>query len=284
MSLTSIGYDTTTTKRLTEVDWAKALPRVGGAFYGVDGADDWRVTAVAGLDRTVAINIGAGFGHGVHDTLATATNNTLQMDIVSSGSRWDLVATRRAWQNTGGGPTVFAKINGSATKEIPSGRLKNPGVQDDQPLALVQTTAGQSQPTALIDLRCWASNGGLVAVDLLALDYLAAPGADVRIGADRWLYLPDANRVFGWRRVNEEIVEKGKFNVTTTTSAPYQPRTINLPAGKFTASPNIDLTWESPSGLPPRMRLYSVGASSFGVNVMSDVGEVSGTVHWTARQ
>lgn len=85
-------------------------------------------------------------------------------------------------------------------------------------------------------------------------------------------------------RLASPISASGFYNATTTTAAPYTPNVVTLPSGLFTVKPNIQVTWESPSGLPPRLRTYNVSTSSFGVNVMSDVGELSGTVHWTATQ
>lgn len=87
----------------------------------------------------------------------------------------------------------------------------------------------------------------------------------------------------GWRLASP-ISTSGSYNVSTTSSTPYVPNTISLPTGLFTVKPNVQVTWESPSGLPPRLRTFNVGTGSFGVNVMSDVGDVSGTVHWTASQ
>jgi hypothetical protein len=69
------------------------------------------------------------------------------------------------------------KINGGATPVIPGGRQVGPGNIDDQPLALVQVTAGQTQPTAIIDLRTWAGDGGgLIANDDLVRSFLNSSG------------------------------------------------------------------------------------------------------------
>lgn len=246
MAIASIGYDTTTEKRVTEIDWAKALPRIGGSFYGVDGANDWKVSAVAGQDRTVSINVGSGWGHGVHDTLPAADGNfTLQLDSILSGSRWDLVACRRAWQATGGGPTAFVKVGGSSTKEIPAGRINNPGVQDDQPLALVQVTAGSSQPTGLIDLRCWASNGGLLVADKLALDYLAFPGARAMLGEIEYRYLPDVLGDYEWRARYPS--QGGPVVVPISNGADLGSAQVTFPI-PFSTPPSVTLTKAMTSG------------------------------------
>lgn len=190
MAIVSKFYD----GPVTESDWAQN--RLGVPAYGVAGSSDWLVSAVAGQDRTVSIAAGSGFGHGVADT--SDANETIQLDTISSGSRWDLIAMRRDWQPAAGGPSAFVKVTGTGTKQLPAGRLNDPGVQDDQPLALVQVSAGQTQPTAIVDLRVWSSNGGVTIADELALSYLNQPGARVLHGANEWAYLRDSNGVFGW--------------------------------------------------------------------------------------
>lgn len=195
VTFTSNGYDTTTTNPYSEVAWANAHPAIGASAYGVRSAPDWAVTAVAGADRTVSIAAGFGWGRGVTDQ--TVANDTIQLDTISSGSRWDLIVARRDWTPTAG-VTTFQKVNGGATQIIPGGRNVGPGNIDDQPLALVQITAGQTQPTAIIDLRCWAGNGGLVAKDVLVKSYLNILGASVYIGGVVWRYIPGANDVPTW--------------------------------------------------------------------------------------
>jgi hypothetical protein len=195
VTFTSYGYDTTTGNPYTEIAWADAHPLIGSGMYGVRSGSDWKVTAVTGADRTVSIAPGFGWGYGVIDL--TTTNDTIQLDTITSGSRWDLIAARRDWTPTSG-ESKFVKINGGSTKAIPGGRLVTQGQIDDQPLALVQVTAGQTQPTAIIDLRCWATNGGVVAKDDLAKNYLNRLGTEVYINGVEWRYIPGANDVPEW--------------------------------------------------------------------------------------
>lgn len=195
----SHGYDTTTGNPYTEIAWADAHPRIGSGTYGVRSGGDWKVTAVAGQDRTVSIAAGFGWGSGVIDQ--TVANDTIQLDTISSGSRWDLIVARRDWTPTAG-ETVFMKINGGSVKAIPGGRLETPGGIDDQPLALVQVTAGQTQPTAIVDLRCWAVNGGMVAKDDLVKSYLNDLGTELYINGVQWRYIPGANDVPEWISVD----------------------------------------------------------------------------------
>ena len=193
----SNGYDTTSTNPYTEGAWADAHPAIGTRYH-VRSPLHWKVTAVAGLDRTVSINAGQGVGHGITDK--TVENDTIQLDTIASGSRWDLIVCRRDWTPTAG-ESKFMKINGGSTAVIPGGRQVGPGNIDDQPLALVQVTAGQTQPTAIIDLRTWAGDGGgLIANDDLVRSFLNSTGTRIFVtstGID-WIRKVGANDTPEW--------------------------------------------------------------------------------------
>ena len=210
----SHGYDTTAANPYNEDAWALAHPVIGACAYGVEAPGSWKVSPVTGADRTVSVAPGFGWGYGVTDK--TTTNETLQLDAIVSGVRWDLVAVRRDWTPTAG-ETKFTIVKGGATKAIPGGRLSGPATIDDQPIALVQVTAGQTQPTAIVDLRVWASNGGAVAKDALALGYLNRLGAHIKIGNATWRYELGENDVPGW----------------TSTAALAQPIALSAGYGPF---------------------------------------------------
>jgi len=200
VTFTSNGYDTTTGNPYTEVAWADAHPSIGSARYGVRSPSDWKVSAVAGADRTVSINAGSGFGHGVTDK--TVANETIQLDPIASGSRWDLIAVRRDWTPTAG-ESKFVKINGGSTMVLPGGRQIGPGNIDDQPLALVMVTAGQTQPQLIIDLRVWAGDGGgLVGAHDLVRSYLNSTGTRVNIWGQDWIRNLADNDVPQWKRLD----------------------------------------------------------------------------------
>jgi hypothetical protein len=197
----SNGYDTTSTNPYTETAWANAFPSIGLASYGVRSPLDWKVTAVAGQDRTVSIASGRGFGHGVTDL--TYANETIQLDTISAGSRWDLIAVRRDWNPTAG-VTKFVKVNGGATAVVPGGRLAEAGNIDDQPIALVQVTAGQTQPTAIIDLRTWVGDGGgLIAEHDLVRTFLNATGTRIRVDGVDWTRAVGDNDTPVWVKTGE---------------------------------------------------------------------------------
>jgi len=192
----SYGYDTLPGEGLGELTWQEMFPQIGAATYGVRSPGDWKVTKVSGADRTVSIAAGRGWGLGVIDK--TVANDTIQLDPIASGSRWDLIAVRRDPTPTGG-ESKFIKINGGASAVIPGARLSGPGIHD-QPLALVQVIAGQTQPGSVIDVRCWAVNGGMVARDTLALTYLNQLGTEVYIDGEIWRYVPGLNDIPEWVR------------------------------------------------------------------------------------
>lgn len=204
VTFTSHGYDTTIENPYTELAWADAHPSIGSASYGVRGATDWKVTAVSGQDRTVSIAAGRGFGFGVTDE--TVANETIQLDTIGSGSRWDLIVVRRDWTPTAG-ESKFEKVNGGATAVIPGGRLSDAGNIDDQPIALVKVTAGQTQPTGLLDLRTWTGDGGgLVANHDLVRSYMDAAGTRVNINGLDWLRRVGANDTPEWVKVGDATV------------------------------------------------------------------------------
>ena len=190
MAITSIGYDGS----VNESQWAKMVPLVGSAHYGVSGSGDWKVTPHATLDRGLSIATGSGWGHGVLDT--SDTTASLQGGTVSSGSRWDLVVMRRNWSGTGGAST-FVLVPGGTTMVLPT-RNTAPGTLDDQPIALVKFSAGQTSAQTIVDLRCWARNGGMIAKDDLALSYLKLPGAQIMINGTQWNCDLDTNGNPAW--------------------------------------------------------------------------------------
>jgi hypothetical protein len=193
VAITSVGYDGS----IDEVQWAK-LARHLGAEYAVEAPGDYQVSVVAGLDRTVSVDPGTAYAHGVLAVSDAAV--TVQLPAIASGSRWDLIALRRDWQPPGGTSTVVF-VQGTGSQTIPAGRLNSPGVTDDQPLSLVRVTAGQTTPTAVVDLRAWHGNGGLLAASADALAYLGTVGSDVRIGPVTWRRVLDAAGSPVWRRI-----------------------------------------------------------------------------------
>ncbi len=194
MALTSVFYDGV----VTETDRAKN--RAGVPDYGVYGTEDFKVKPHPSIPYAVIVTKGKAHGWGVTDE--AATDQVVQCGTIVSGVRYDLISVRRNWQPAAGGPSTLVATPGSADPEIPAGRKTGPGVEDDQPIALVKWKAGLSAPEKIIDLRCWAGNSGMIAKDELALGYLASLGASVKINGNRWSYELLANDMPGW--VNED--------------------------------------------------------------------------------
>lgn len=204
MAIVSTFYDTSAgvpASLVTETDWALAHPQIGST-YGVDGVGDFKVTAHPSTPLAVNIAAGTAWGHGVLD-ISSATETVVCSAPAAGTSRYDLICLRRDWTPSVGGPTTVTKVEGGSTKAIPAGRENEPGTLDDQPLALVLWTAGQTQPTQIIDLRCWPGDGGVLAVDALARDYLTRIGTKVNIGGVIWQYTIGSGDVLSWTRVSE---------------------------------------------------------------------------------
>lgn len=180
---------------ITEVEFAQ-LARLLGAPYAADGPDDCKVTVVAGADRTVQIAPGTIYGHGVRSVNDAPI--TVQLPVIASGTRWDLIAARRDWQPPSG-TCVAVSVQGTAQTTLPAGREAEPGVLDDQPLALVQVTAGQTLPTKVVDLRAWPSKV-ITAASLLAVPD-APLGAEVVIGGRRYRRVIDSTQNLVWEEV-----------------------------------------------------------------------------------
>jgi hypothetical protein len=193
MTITSVFYD----GPVTESQWANASHRVGSSECGVLGGNDWKVTAHPTDALKVNVNTGSGWAHGISDSSNSVV--TITCDAIAAGAtRYDLISCYRDWQPSSGGPTTFRKVNGSTARTIPASRANSPGTTFDQPLALVKWVGGFSTPQEIVDLRCWAGNGGMVAKDKLALDYLTRLGTRITIDKTAWLSMPASDGTQTW--------------------------------------------------------------------------------------
>lgn len=184
---------------------AAALPewvKTARARFSVSGANDWKVTALGSLDRGIRVEVGTGHGDGV--TVTTHEYETMSLPYPDIATRWYLIARRRNWSGTG--TATLVALPGDATASLPAvgnaaTQMKNkPGVESDQPLALVRVTQKDRTVQEIIDLRAWAGPGGVEAAHTLALSYLAEPGAAVKIGRAVYRYELQANNVWDWAR------------------------------------------------------------------------------------
>lgn len=274
MPIASTFYDTLPGEGVKETTWAQsAMSR--GPLFGVVGADDLRLTAHATLPYTLNIGPGKAWGHGVWDDV-TGTTQVTSVAPPNNGTRWDLVALRRDWQPTGGGPSSFRVIQGSTAAVIPTNRENRPGIVADQPLYLVQWQGGQNQPRQIIDLRCWSGPGGVEIAHVLARSYLQFPGAAIKLGNDVQRFERQENGVWGWGNGNSAPVDMelgitpGVANVrhqgwfsriggtTCTARLIYGGQAVHIQGELIYVNPNSP-TYEPGEGaqvaiLPPNMR------------------------------
>lgn len=267
MAITSVGYDGT----VDEVQWA-TLSTFLGSEYAVGGSGDWRVSIVTGLDRTVRVAAGVGYGYGVMDESDTAVD--IQLPTVGSTYRWDLIVARRDWQG-GGGVTTFEYVQGTTAEAIPAGRLHEPGVEDDQPLALVKVIPGQTTPQQVIDLRTWPSRA-MMANSIVGLrDSLPVGGVATVAGVDYHKVLDDAGTPILTPRDRKPFaaIHRG---ATASVGTGFWPIVFDV---AYTG--NTPGMWDSSSKITvPMEGLYLIlGGLSWGGQGTGDTGVGNRAVH-----
>lgn len=141
MAITSYGYGQS---ELNEAEWARLAPLMGGPYgYSTSGACAPYVAS--GL--TLGFQNGSTGGYGVLDDFTSHT-----VDLPGTAGWW-CVCLRRSWGGLGRKSEIVPLPAG--TVGVPSSRKSQPGVQDDQPLAFVQTST--TGIIALVDARQNAS-------------------------------------------------------------------------------------------------------------------------------
>ena len=175
MTITSVGY----AGSITDDNWRRMATAAVGSTYGVDDYASWRVTPGTG-DRATKIAPGGGFGLGVRDYSDEDVIKT--HSPVAAGSRWDLIVAHRNWSTR---VTTFEVIEGTGVKALPN-RANGFGTPNDQPIALARFAAGSTEVQEIVDLRCIPGDGGMIAFDELARQYLDRLGTTVRIGDAVW--------------------------------------------------------------------------------------------------
>lgn len=228
MAFASTFYDTLPGEGVKETTWAQSAASRGD-LYGVVGKNDFELTAHPTTPYAVNISAGKAFGNGVWDDVTGVT----RVDTVApatGATRWDLIAIRRDWQPTGGGPSSMVAVRGTTAAAIPTTRENRPGIVADQPLWLVQWVGGQTQPKSKIDLRVFSGPGGLEINHELARNYLEYPGARLKLGKLLWCFESQANSTWSWEKYqlvagNASIVRDGYkvvwTNVDGFTTVPF---------------------------------------------------------------
>jgi hypothetical protein len=162
------------------------VPNVGVGQYHVEGLEDARVITNAVGDRGITIKSGKVIGDGIVDVFEN--NTQLNLAAVNAGSpdRWDMVVLRRLWNATPGASTsTYTIIQGGPNRSLPA-RNNNQGVLADQPIALCRVKAGSTMVQEIVDLRCWAHNAGMVALDELVMSYQNQVGTTININGSVW--------------------------------------------------------------------------------------------------
>lgn len=266
----SLGYGGTVTENDIPL-WARSF----GGVYGVVGVADWKVTLKTGVPLTVAIAAGEGFGHRVIDTNDDEVTKTFT--TLTSGTRYDLVVAHRDWSGAGG-TTTFEVIAGTSTQlGVFGSREQNPGVEDDQPIALVQIvgSVGGGSVGTIYDLRVWNANGGMVARDELALQYLTEPGTTLQIGDYLWTRSIDASgsAVWAWVSLKSPLnmLSIGSPIAGTTGTRPAYSMQMGtlVQASDATGFARITFPTAFPNGL--MFALATPGDDSAGAGLMMPV-------------
>lgn len=184
-----IGYPGT----VNSAQLANWMPNVAAAHYSVEGLTHAQVVTNAIGSRGVTVKKGTVMGDGIMDIFENDTNLNFGSVATGSPDRWDMVVLRRTWSATVGASTsIYTIIPGGPNKSLPS-RNNNKGVLSDQPIALCRIKAGNANVQEIIDLRCWASNGGVVAVNDLVMNYLDQIGTSLNINGKQWVKIVSAN-------------------------------------------------------------------------------------------
>jgi len=204
MAITSIGYPTDIGK--TNVDWA-SIQNTLGRLYFTGGGNSLLVKPKSNGTRQVTIGVGRFGGCGIYDY--NDTEATVALPTVSSGTKYFMVVARRNW-NSGSVGTTFAVIDAGTNNATLPERNADGGVAggsgiDDQPLALVPLTAGNTVPGTPIDLRARCQLGTIFdANSELVLQYMQSVGVQVCVNDDvTWTRLSS-----GWTP-DREVVRSG---------------------------------------------------------------------------
>lgn len=195
------------TGTVTEADWSDITSRPG--VYTVCGANDLRVSIVSGgADRTVRVAAGAAVGRGIY--VASDATTDIQLGSVGTpgASRWDTIVLRR---DRGTGEASLIALTGTSALAIAAGRkVAWTDNQDDQPLALARVAYGQSTVAEVRDVRCWASNSGLLVAEAPGREYLTEPGAVVRVvDGPTWRREVSAAGVESWKLEATPVGDSG---------------------------------------------------------------------------
>lgn len=186
-----------------ESSWAAAMGAVLSRFRVADDAA-WKPSVVTGLDRTVQIATGAGWGCGVWDETDAA--ETVQLDPnTGTTNRFDVIVARWVWSTK---TREFAVIKGTSTPPAVNtgtivdtnkiNRIKGRRYEGVIAVVRVRPNVGTFAGTDLTDLRVWGPIPGALRAASATypglLDLSTAGGGAVEagsgfyVGSVRWEY------------------------------------------------------------------------------------------------
>ena len=264
MTIRSVGYEGS----VGELEWSAYLATRLGRPPGVEGPGDFEVTATSGMQVRVAAGAASGFG--IADFSDAAESITIES--VASGTRYDAVVLRRDWAGTSTTPTgsatqgrtYVAVVKGGAAQMIPAVQ-SIPGQLADQLLALVRVTAGQSTVTVSDDLRATHSSAAVVR-SLLAMTgplgtryalypsgkryYMAQTAAGTVAAVEEWEpsapTLPDVPRVRGG--VASPVVFSATGAATIVHNLGYDPPVFLAVPRLAASSPLVTIALSAQAG------------------------------------
>lgn len=230
------------------------VPNVGIGQYHVEGLEDGRVVTNAIGDRGVYVKPGKIIGDGIMDIFEANTQLNFASVAAGSPDRWDMVVLRRLWNATPGSSTAtYTIIQGGPNRALPA-RNNNKGVLADQPIALCRIKAGSTAVQEIVDLRCWAHNGGMIALDKLVMSYQDQIGTTINIAGETWTYqvnVSNGTYSAAWKMINKlDYVQLGNIRpgLSSPTIPDDQPFTIQ--AGSVVqqadGSGYARITWGAP--------------------------------------
>lgn len=246
-----------------------------------------KVTAAPGTLK-VAVSPGAVTGWGHRYTSDDVV--TLTLPAIASGTRWDLVAVRRSWVATSDAVATMAErtaqlvvVPGTSTRGFPAARKTTPGTVDDQPLALVQVTAGNATPTQIVPLTVFPSKVH-AASDLMAVPQ--GVGTLARVAGVLWRReLVGASPT--WVRDGGPFAMAaftGVVGVATPPNSIIGPLSYTFPAGRFTVAPVITFGYSDTRCTVSATALTAAGFNVYIRNVTGQNSPAGGVLHWVATQ
>jgi hypothetical protein len=171
MAITSKGYPNT-------IAPGSDFALMGYAFgrqYAAPFVSHCQVTDPGSGTRRVQISPGYLAGKHIVDHNDAIVN--IDLPNASGSSQWFCIVLNR-WVDAGGGDfkSEFGYVAGTSARAIPA-LTQNPGIYDQQPIALVRISSTQTRPQEIIDLRAIAEEPGTYTIyDDLAMQVIDRPG------------------------------------------------------------------------------------------------------------